>query len=186
MTTLQVEKRKAGTRYSFQDAEAIIAKFREHSFDDLHTIFREGKTPSFNEIEGDTAGSFLALNPRAGWWRKAALAIAFDNPLARWTGKRFITTFDGDKGGEGTNLFASRVFSQRFGINTFIEKSLFDNSPCLAVTYPHFPSSFVGLRDELRKIDDGILLGQGHHRLPWSKGYSLQGYFILCALNRST
>jgi hypothetical protein len=180
MTTL-----KLGERYSLENAEAIIAKFKEYSFDDLHRLFREGKSPSFDEIEGNTAGSFLVLNPKAGWWRKAALAIAFDNPLSRWTGKRFISTFDGEKKGEGTNLFRNRFFPQRFGINTSVEKSLFDQKPCLAVTYPHFPSSLFGLRDELKRIDDGVFLGQGHHRLPWGKGYSLQGYFLLCALTRS-
>ena len=182
MTTLQVEKRKAEKRYSFEDAKAIIAKFDKYTFEDFHKLFKEGKAPAFDEIEGDTAGSFLTLNPKAGWWRKAALAIAFDNPLARWTGKRFITTFDGEKKGEGTNLFGNRVFPQRFGINTSIEESLFDQKPCLAVTYPHFPSSLFGLRDELRRIEDGVFLGQGHHRLLGSKGYSLQGYFLLCAL----
>jgi hypothetical protein len=180
MTTLMLLK-----RYSLEDAEAIIAKFKEHSFDDFHKLFNEGKVPSFDEIEGDTFGSFLALNPKAGWWRKAALVITFANPLARWKGKRFVTPFDGEKKGEGTNLFRNRFFPQRFGINISIEKSLFDQKPCLVVTYPHFPSSVFGLRDELRRIDDGVFLGQGHHRLPWGKEYSLQGYFLLCALKRS-
>ena len=181
---MTITKLKLAKRHSLEDAQAIIAKFKKYSFDDFHKLFKEGKAPSFDEIEGDTTGSFLALNPKVGWWRKAALAIAFDNPLARWTGKRFITTFDGEKNGEGTNLFGNRVFPQRFGINTFVEKSLFDQKPCLVVTYPHFPSSLFGLRDELKKIDDGVLLGQGHHKLPWGKEYSLQGYFVLCALNR--
>lgn len=180
MTTLML-----GKRYSLENAEAIIAKFKEHSFDDFHKLFREGKVPSFDEIEGDTAGSFLTLNPKARLWRKVALAIAFDNPLARWTGKRFITPFEKGKPGKGINLFHNRIFPERFGIDTTIEESLFDLKPCLTVTYPHFPSRFFGLRDELRRIEDGVFLGQGHHRLPWGKGHSLQGYFLLCALKRS-
>jgi hypothetical protein len=183
---MSTTKLKLAKRHSLEDARAIIAKFKKYSFDDFHKLFKEGKAPSFDEIEGDTAGSFLALDPKAGWWRKAALAIAFDNPLARWTGKRFMTSFDGEKKGEGINLFGNRMFPRRFGINTSIAESLFDRKPCLVVTYPHFPSSLFGLRDELRKIDDGIFLGQGHHRFPWGKRYSLQGYFILCALRRST
>ena len=179
MTTIILAK-----RHSLEDAQRVIAKSKRYSFDDFHRLFREGRAPSFDEIKGNTFGSFLALNPKAGWWRKAALAIAFDNPVARWTGKRFITTFDGENKGEGTNLFRNRIFPQRFGINTFVEKSLFDQKPCLVVTYPHFPSSLFGLRDELKKIDDGVFLGQGHHKLPWSKEYSLQGYFVLCALNK--
>jgi len=179
MTTIILAK-----RYSLEDAQTIIARFKKYSFNDFHKLFTQGRTPSFDEIEGDTFGSFLALNPKAGWLRKTALAIAFDNPLARWTGKRFITPFDEEKKGKGINLFRNRIFPQRFGINTFVEKSLFDQKPCLAVTYPHFPSSLFGLRDELKRIDDGVFLGQGHHKLPWGKEYSLQGYFVLCALNR--
>lgn len=170
-------------RHSFEDAQRIIAKFKGYSFNDSHKLFKEGKAPTFAEIEGDTLGSFLALNPKAGWWRKAALAITFDNPLARWTGKRFIIPFAEDKIGKGVNLFKNRIFPQRFGIETSIGKSLFDQKPCLVVTYPHFPSSLFGLQDELRRIDDGVFLGQGHQKLLRGKQYSLQGYFVLCALN---
>jgi hypothetical protein len=177
MTTATLAK-----RHSFEDAQKVIAKLKEYSFDDLHKLFKEGKAPAFAEIEGDTLGSFLALKPKAGWWKKAALAITFDNPLARWTGKRFITPFAEDKTGKGVNLFKNRIFPQRFGIETSIEKSLFDQKPCLVVIYPHFPSSLFGLRDELRRIDDGVFLGQGHQKLSRGKQYSLQGYFVLCAL----
>jgi hypothetical protein len=180
MTTAVLAKRS-----SVEDAQRVIARFKKYSFDDFHTLFKEGKPPAFDEIQGDTFGSFLALNPKAGWWRKASLAIAFDNPLARWTGKRFITPFAEVEKGKGINLFRNRFSPQRFGIDTLIDKSLFDQKPCLVVTYPRFPSNLFGLRDELRKIDEGVFLGQGHHRLPWGKGYSLQGYFILCALSRS-
>jgi hypothetical protein len=105
MTTIILAK-----RHSIEDAQKVIAKFKKYSFDDCHKLFREGRAPSFDEIEGDTTGSFLALNPKAGWWRKAALAIAFDNPLARWTGKRFISPFDEVKRGRGTNIFRNRIF----------------------------------------------------------------------------
>jgi hypothetical protein len=173
---------KSAKRYSLEEIQQIIAKFKKYSFDDFHNLFREGQAPSFEEIEGDTFGSFLALNPKAGWWRKAALKLAFDNSLANWTGKRFINPFTEEQTGKGVNLFKNRIFPERFGIDTLIEKSLFDQKPCLAVTYPHFPSSSFGLRDELRKIEDGVPLGQGHHKLPWGKQYSLQGYFVLVAL----
>ncbi|MBM3156569.1 MAG: hypothetical protein FJ004_04715 [Chloroflexi bacterium] len=179
MTAVMVAK-----RHSIADAQKIIARFKEYAFDDFHKVFSEGKAPSFAEIEGDTLGGFLALRPGSGWWRKAALASTFDNPLARWTGKRFITPFAEDKTGTGVNLFRNRIFPQRFGIDTSIGESLFDRKPCLVVNYTHFPSSLFGLRDELRRIDDGVFLGQGHQRLPWGKQYSLQGYFVLCALNR--
>jgi hypothetical protein len=173
---------KSVKRHSPEDIQKVITKLKKYSFDEFHNIFKEGRAPSFDEIEGDTLGSFLALNPKAGWWRRASLTIAFDNPLACWAGKRFITPFTEEQMGKGVNLFRNRIFPERFGIDTLIDNSLLDQKPCLAVTYPHFPSSLFGLRDELRIIDDGVLLGQGHHKLPWGKQYSLQGYFVLAAL----
>jgi hypothetical protein len=129
-------------------------------------------------------GSFLAINPETGWWRKLGLMIFFDNPLARWTGKRFLTPFDGRRRGEGINLFQNRVLPQRFPIYTYVNKSFFDQNPCLAVAYPRFPLNMFGLVDELRNIDEGVFLGQWHHKSLWGKKYSLQGYFVLCALNQ--
>jgi len=167
---------------STEDAQTIIARFREYSFDELHPLFKEGKTPLFEEIEGDTVGSFLALNPKTGLWRKLGLRIFFDNPVARWKGKRFITRFDEQKRGKGINLFRNRIVPQRFPIELYVSKSLFDQNPCLSIAYPRFPSRLFGLIDELRRIDNGVFLGQGHHKPPWGKEYSLQGYFVLCAL----
>ena len=171
--------------HSTEDAQTIIARLREYSFDDLHPLFKEGKTPLFKEIEGDTAGSFLALNPKTGLWRKLGLRIFFDNPVARWEGKRFLTLFDEEKRGKGINLFRNLIIPQRFPIETYISKSFFDQNPCLSIAYPRFPSRVFGLVDQLRKIDNGVFLGQGYHKPPWGKEYSLQGYFVLCALTRS-
>jgi hypothetical protein len=170
-------------RHSLEEARTIIDKLGRYCFDDFHPLFKEGKVPLFEEIEGKTLGSFLVLGPNTGWWRKLGLMIFFDNSLARWTGKRFITPFDDKKRGEGINLFQSRILPERFPVYTYINKSLFDQNLCLTVAYPRFPSSLFGLIDQLRKIDEGVFLGQGHHKPLWGREYSLQGYFILCALN---
>ncbi len=172
-------------QHSKEEAQRVMVSLREYSFDDLHPLFKEGQTPLFEEIEGDTIGSFLALNPKTGLWRKLALRIFFDNPLARWKGKRFFTLFDEEKKGEGINLFRNRILPQRFPVDTYVNKSLFDQNPCLSIAYPRFPSRMFGLVDQLRRIDNGVFLGQGHHKLPWGKEYSLQGYFVLCALTKS-
>jgi len=171
-------------RHTIEEVRTIIDKLDKYSFDDFHPLFKEGKVPLFEEIEGITLGSFLVLNAKTGWWRKLGLRIFFDNSLARWTGKRFITPFDDKKRGEGINLFQNRLLPQRFPICTSINKSLFDQNLCLTVAYPRFPSRMFGLIDQLRKIDEGVFLGQGHHKPLWGKEYSLQGYFVLCALNQ--
>jgi len=170
-------------RHSLEEARTIIDTLGKYSFDDFHPLFKEGKVPLFEEIEGITFGSFLVLNPKTEWWRKFGLKIFFDNPLAHWTGKQFSTPFNEEKKGKGVNLFHNRFLSQRFPIHTHINKSLFDQNLCLTVSYPRFPSRMFGLIDELRKIDEGVFLGQGHHKPLWGKEYSLQGYFVLCALN---
>lgn len=171
-------------RHSLEEAQRAIAKYKNCSFDDFHQLFREGKTPTFDEIEGYTLLSLLAWNPKGAWWSKASWAMIGDNLFARWQGKRFITPFADKKKGEGTNVFRNRLFPRRYPMDTSIEKSQFDQKPCLIITYPHFPSSLYGLRDELRKIDDGVFLGQGYSRPLLGKGYSLRSYFVLCALNK--
>jgi len=107
-------------RHSIEEARAIIDRLGKHSFDDFHLLFKEGKVPLFEEIEGKTLGSFLVLSPHTGWWRKLGLMIFFDNPLARWTGKRFSTPFDDKKRGEGINLFQNRILPERFPVYTHV------------------------------------------------------------------
>jgi len=167
--------------HSNEEAKTIMARFREYSFDDLHPLFKEGKTPLFKEIEGDTTGAFLAWNPKTSWLMKFLTMIGFDNPFARWLGKRFITTFNGERTGKGVNLYKNRILSCRFQFDTSIEKALLDTNSCLVLDYAAFPSPMFGTRDELRKIEDGIFLGQGHHKFPWEKEYSFLVYFVLCA-----
>jgi len=169
-------------RRSYEEAQAIMTKLREYPFEDLHPMFREGKEPSFQEIEGDTAGSFLAWNPKTTWSLRLLTRIGFDNPLARWTGKRYLSRFDEDTKGKGLNLYNNRLLPRRFYFDTCIRKSMFDQNPCLALVYSPFPSPMAGTIDELRRIEDGVLLGQGYHKFPWEKEYSLLVYFVLCAL----
>jgi hypothetical protein len=179
MTTVTLKK-----RYSRVDAQAILVKFRQRSFEELRLLFNEGKAPTFEETEGNTVGLILALNPKVSWWLKLGSKILFDSPFARWAGKAFLTPFNEKAGGKGINIFQNRILPHRFRIETHIDKSLADQNPCLVVYYPYFPSRLFGIIDELRRIDDGVFLGQTFRKLPRGK-YELQGYFVLCALNRT-
>lgn len=172
-------------RHSQEEAETIMARLREYSFEDLHPLFEEGGIPLFEEIEGDTAASLLAWNPRSPWWRKLLTRIAFDNPFARWTGKRFTTPFGEERAGRGINLFQNRILPRRHQFDTCIEKALLDQGPCLVLDYGSLPSPLAGTRDELRRIEDGAFVGRGYHKLPWEKEPLFVGYFVLCALERA-
>lgn len=176
---------KSTKRYSLQDAQRIIARLKRTSYDDLNRLFREGKAPSFEEVEGETASGMLAWSPKAPWWGKPLAMICFDNPLSRWTGKMFITPFSEEKTGEGVNLFRNRIKPRRFPFLTRIEKSLSDQNPCLAVNYNRFPGKTLSTRDELRKIEEGVFLGQAYSKLPWDKERRFLRYFVLCALAKS-
>jgi hypothetical protein len=176
---------KSVKRYSLEDAQTIVKKLQRDTFDELNRKYKEGKAPSFDEIGGETASGMLAWNPQAPWWGKPLAMICFDNPLSRWTGKMFTTPFSEEKTGEGFNLFKNRIKPHRFPFLTRIEKAIADQNPCLTVNYNRFPGTMFSTRDELRKIDDGVFLGQAYSKLPWDKERLFLTYFVLCALSKS-
>jgi len=45
--------------------------------------------------------------------------------------------------------------------------------------------SIIGMVDDLRRIDDGILLGQNYHKLPWDKEHTFAFYFVMCVLKKA-
>lgn len=168
-------------RHSRGEAQAIIARLKEYTFDDLHKLFSDAKTPCFEEIEGDTAGSYLAWNPKTSSSRKLDTRLGYEMPFSRWTGTRFITRFDEDTRGKGIHLVQNRILRRRFPFYTCIKESKFDQNPCLAVDYP-FITFMIGTTHELRKIEDGVFIGQWYNKFPWGKKHSLLTYFVLCAL----
>jgi len=168
-------------RYSDKEAQVIIAKLRKHSFIELHLLFKAGKAPSFEELEGETAGSFLAWNPQNPHWIKFFIDLLFNSPFACWTGKKFFTPFDKEKRGKGVNLFRNRTLPYRFQFDTYIKKAQIDNNFCLALDYRAYPSLMFGLVDDVRKIEDGVFLGQMFYNFPWEKESWFLGYFVLCA-----
>ncbi|MBM3158079.1 MAG: hypothetical protein FJ004_12480 [Chloroflexi bacterium] len=179
MTTVKTVK-----RYSLEEAQTIITRLKRDTFDNLNRLFKEGKAPPFDEIEGETASGMLAWNPQAPWWGKPLAMICFDNPLSRWTGKMFNTPFSEGKTGAGLNLFQNRIKPRRFPFLTRSEKAISDQNPCLTVDYNRFPGTVFSTRDELRRIDDGVFLGQAYSKLPWDKKRWLLTYFALCALGK--
>jgi hypothetical protein len=82
------------------------------------------------------------------------------------------------------NLFRNRLWPRRYRLETYIKGAEADHEPCLTLEYP-FPSLMYGLIDDVRKIDDGVLLGQMLYKFPWRKGRLFLGYFLLCALTPS-
>ncbi len=169
------------TRFSPEVAKSIITKYQPYSLEQLDLLFKEGEVPVFSEIVGRTAGGWLARSQQDYWWVNAFIKIFLASPWARWTGKGFFTLFDQQQEGKGANLFDNRIGKIRYPLKTYIKKAEVDENLCLTLEYP-FGSIMYGLIDDLRKINQGVFLGQMHYRFPWQKNRLFIGYFLLCAL----
>jgi len=171
-------------RYSEKEAVAIFEQLKRCSIDDLDTLFDTEALPGFEELEGETAGEILALNPENPWWLKCVIKIAFKSPLRQWTGKKFITSFNEGKEGRGINLFKSRYFPQLFKFDTYTKNAFVDDKPCLALDYMPYHLLTLGLVDEVRKFKDGQVLGRAYYKFPWRRQTWFVGYFVLCSLDK--
>ncbi|ODS30288.1 MAG: hypothetical protein SCARUB_04605 [Candidatus Scalindua rubra] len=171
-------------RYSVTEARVIIEQLKKCSISDLNTLFNVETLPMFEELEGETAGAILALNPKNPWWLMCMIKILFKSPLGQWTGKKFLTSFNKGKNGYGINLFKSKFLTCLFKFDTYIKNAYVDDKPCLALDYRAHRSSIFGLVDDVRKIKDGLVLGRAYYKFPWRKQMWLVGYFVLCALNK--
>ncbi len=171
-------------RYSETEATAIIEQFKKSSINDLDTLFNTEVLPIFEELEGETAGAILTLNPENPWWLKCVIKLSFKSPLGKWTGKKFLTPFNNKKKGHGINLFKSKYFPQLFKFDTYIKNAHVDDKPCLALDYRSYHLLTFGLVDEVRKIRDGQFLGRAYYKFPWSRQTWFVGYFVLYSLNQ--
>jgi len=169
-------------RYSETEAMAIIEHFKKCSINDLDTLFNRETLPLFKELEGETAGTILALNPENPLWLKCVIKIAFKSPLRQWIGKKFIASFNEGEKGHGINLFKSRYFPCLFKFDTYIKNAYFDDKPCLALDYRSYHLLTFGLVDEVRKIRDGQVLGRAYYKFPWKREMWFVGYFVLFTL----
>ncbi len=122
-------------------------------FVELGGLYRKAKFPA--KVEGDCRGRMLATNPRshmAGFW-KALEGIAGE-PWFPWQGKSF-------EDGSGINRITPLQF-RLFRFETRKEPSLEDGKPALLLDYDQPGNPFVirRVRDEIREVSPGLLLGQ--------------------------
>lgn len=171
-------------RYSMTEARVVIEQLRKCSISDLDALFNVETLPVFEELEGETAGAILALNPGNPRWLMCMIKIVLKSPLRQWTGKKFLGSFDKGKNGAGINLFKSKLIPCIFKFDTYIKNAYLDDKPCLVLDYRAYRSLAFGLIDNVRKIKDGIILGQAYYKFPWRKQMWFVGYFVLCALNK--
>lgn len=170
-------------RRTEEEAQAIMHRLKDLSCDDLHSLFKLGRVPSFEEIEGMNTGVVLAWNPRISTFYKLSWYILGGNSCARWSGMEFIKPFDKDRKGDGFNLYSNRFWSRRFGYETFITNAVSDQELCLRINYT-FPSPQSTAFDDARMIDDGVLLAQGcaKREYPWKPNPIFVFYWVTVAV----
>ena len=158
----------------------MIVEYQTFSLADLDARFSAGTVPIFEEIKGRTAGAWLAKD-KEYWWASAFIKILLDSPWARWTGKEVMTAYGEDFRGRGQNLFSNKILPTRYPMDTYVKKAEVDDNLCFTLDY-QFPSIMYGLIDDIRQVDDGILLGQMQYKWFWKKKRLFLGYFLLCCL----
>ncbi|MFB6283314.1 MAG: hypothetical protein ABEK59_05180 [Halobacteria archaeon] len=137
---------------------------------ELDELFAEGETPTLEEIEGDTDGTVLA--GRGGLRTEIGREIA-NLPTLPWQGKSI-------EGGEGTNRFGYGPLSQQgFEFDTRITESLRGWGSVLVFDYdvPENPPGIRRIRDDLKKVDEGVFLGTSNIEVAGNHRFLL--YFVL-------
>lgn len=172
--------------YSETEAELLLRDLDGKTMKDLDELFENGETPRFEDCQEETRAELLLWDRKnASRFVRVMVKLLFESPLGRWTGKEFIREFTADKEGTGINLFRNRILPRRFRFDTYIKSAYSDGENCLALDYGNYRSIMSGLVDDVRKIDDGMLLGQMHYKSPLSSEKRFMGYFALCPLEDS-
>lgn len=152
--------------------DALMGKSKQ----ELESLFLSGQTPSMEEIQGPTRGKVLSgiahlQNP---------LGVYLTNiPFLPWKGKQFDLVNKNE--GKGINLIELWPTKQTmFHFETAIVNSLIDgDNDVFSLNYdlPGNPWFIRQIRDDLKKIDDGLFLGTANFRT--KEGYKLILYFAL-------
>jgi hypothetical protein len=170
-------------RFSQIETQTILSNYQKYSCENLSRLFMEGISPKYEEIAGETAGVSV-LCPWCGWLTKFLAIVLFNCSFSRWKGKIFISPFKKDQAGKVLNQYGNRLAPRRFNMLSNIVPATSDHKSCVKLTYT-FPWSTFRAYDEIRKVEDGVFLGQTYQKLPFAKKYELKAYFILCALKPS-
>jgi hypothetical protein len=149
------------------------------SFEELHAYFNQGTAPDLQEMTGDTRGAFLAWNPKAFWLMKLLIRWMFRH----WLGKRFFPSQGTDQTGNGINLFSDNP-PTRYKFRTYLGQARIDGAPCLCLDY-NVPGSLRGLIDDVRKVAEGLVLGQINYKFSWQSAPTFYLYFTLERTNKA-
>lgn len=126
------------------------------SFEQLNELYAEGEKPASDVLDGDFTGGVPAVSSESilGILSKPTSLLS-NFGILPWSGKSFSAS---EK--TGHNRILDRLDVASFEVKE--GRSLYDGSSCLVLDYSidENPFIFDYIRDEVREIDDGVLLGQ--------------------------
>jgi hypothetical protein len=128
-----------------------IAEMNKMPFAAFRDIFTRLDIPIVDSLIGRYQACFVG----PGWLRKAAGPALAVSGLGGWWGKEFSTN------GEAVNIvLRAGIFSTRFAMKLVQARSFLDDRQGLALHYqPGSPLPWPFIVDELRRVDDNLLLG---------------------------
>lgn len=136
-------------------------------------LFRSLPAPTVEEMRGEYRAELLDQGSPAWLW----LASFFVHQRGLWLAKAFCPT--GADRGHGYNLFLVRGRLRRgTRMRTFVAPSRLDGHPAYVLDYaPHNRGVLGTMRDEVRKIADGLYLGVG--TVGWGRWMRRPSPFVL-------
>jgi hypothetical protein len=155
----QTEPRATRTERAFGPPTTLDALL-DLDADALLALYRSGRVPRLQDVTGQLRGRMLAIPKLSGRLASIARALAASDRFP-WRGKTF--THDSELRGVGVN----RVVTDRaelFHFTTFIAGSRAGDFDAVQLDYDHRGNPFFvrAIRDEIREIAPGLLLGQAY------------------------
>lgn len=143
---------------------------------ELDQLFLSGKTPEITDIQGPTRGKVLSGIAHL----KIPMGVYLTNiPLLPWKGKQFEAI--DNSSGKGINLIELWPTKQTmFHFETAIIPSLLQgDNDVFSLNYdlPGNPFFIRAIRDDLKKIEEGLFLGTANAKI--NSTYKFVLYFAL-------
>lgn len=136
---------------------ATLKSLHRYTLDELNELYADGERPDPSDIDGNFSGGVPAVSSE-NLLGKLSLPTYFLSKLGLlpWSGKSF---FANDRRGH------NRLLLNRFSVAPFEYRpgsSAHDGEDCLVLDYGIDENPFVldFIRDEVRRIQDGLVLGQ--------------------------
>lgn len=113
--------------------------------------------PAIEDVVGDLRAEFV---PPLRHVAPVGLGLA---GLPRWHGKRFTATGDGELAGLNLLRAPGGGLEERLPMRAVLGSGLADGAPAVVVTYADdAPRPWRWVRDELRLLEDGVLVGMSY------------------------